>query len=90
MTQTEDQFGQILTAIEGIRHDVAVTNERLTLALSEQGQRWAAQETENRVILERIDIYQKSSNQVVNLAFALIGAATVAAIGIVLRIAVSL
>ncbi|ABD03349.1 hypothetical protein CYB_2415 [Synechococcus sp. JA-2-3B'a(2-13)] len=57
---------------------------------AEQERRWAEQGIENRVILERIDTYQKASAQVVNLAFALIGAATVALVGIVLRLAVSL
>jgi DNA repair exonuclease SbcCD ATPase subunit len=95
---------EIRQDVEGLRQDVSRTNERLeALAadqakrLAEQERRWAEQERrwaeqgiENRVILERIDTYQKASAQVVNLAFALIGAATVALVGIVLRLAVSL
>lgn len=76
--------------VEGIRQDVARTNERLEIVVADQAQRWTEQETENRVILDRIDSYQKASTQVVNLAFALIGAATVALVGIVLRLAVNL
>jgi hypothetical protein len=90
MTQTDDRFDQILVAIGGIRDDIEGIRHDAAVAVAEQGQRWAAQEIENRIVLERIDTYQKSSTQIVNLAFALIGAATVAAIGIVLRIAVSL
>jgi predicted nuclease with TOPRIM domain len=95
---------EIRQDVEGLRQDVSRTNERLEALAADQAKRWAEQERrwaeqerrwaeqgiENRVILERIDTYQKASAQVVNLAFALIGAATVALVGIVLRLAVSL
>jgi len=95
---------EIRQDVEGLRQDVSRTNERLEALAVDQAKRWAEQERrwaeqerrwaeqgiENRVILERIDTYQKASAQVVNLAFALIGAATVALVGIVLRLAVSL
>ncbi len=90
-------LSDILVAIDGIRQDAAETNHRIdetnhqvAESMAEQSRRWAMQETESPIILERIDTYQKSSAQVVNLAFALIGAATVALVGIVLRLAVSL
>ncbi|MEN9229411.1 MAG: hypothetical protein Q6L68_00770 [Thermostichus sp. DG02_5_bins_236] len=76
--------------VEGIRQDVSKTNVQLETVVTEQAQRWTEQETENRVILDRIDSYQKASTQVVNLAFALIGTATVALVGIILRLAVNL
>jgi predicted nucleic acid-binding Zn-ribbon protein len=81
---------EIRQDVEGLRQDVSRTNERLEALAADQAKRWAEQGIENRVILERIDTYQKASAQVVNLAFALIGAATVALVGIVLRLAVSL
>ncbi|HIK19937.1 MAG TPA: hypothetical protein IGR15_02485 [Synechococcus sp. M44_DOE_062] len=88
---------EIRQDVEGLRQDVSRTNERLEALAADQAKRWTEQERrwaeqgiENRVILERIDTYQKASAQVVNLAFALIGAATVALVGIVLRLAVSL
>lgn len=80
-------------AIATLTHQVEANTQAITV-LSQKAevneQRWQQQETENRIILERIDAYQRASNQVVNLAFTLVGAATIALVGIVLRLAVSL
>ena len=83
--------------IQGIRSDIDRLDHRLREEVEFSSKRWQEQEIQNRdvliridVVTERIDAYQKASTQVVNLAFALVGAATVALIGIVLRLAVSI
>ncbi len=82
--------------IQGIRSDIDRLDHRLSEEVEFSSKRWQEQGLQNRdvltridVVTERIDAYQKASTQVVNLAFALVGAATVALIGIVLRLAVS-
>jgi len=79
--------------IARISHQVEVNSQtiaRISHQVEVNERRWQQQEVENRIILDRIDAYQRASNQVVNLAFTLVGAATVALVGIVLRLAISL
>jgi hypothetical protein len=89
-------LADVLDEIRGIRSDIERLDHRLSEEVEFSSKRWQEQEIQNRdvliridVVTERIDAYQKASTQVVNLAFALVGAATVALIGIVLRLAVT-
>jgi len=104
MTTPDVTLADVLNEVRGIRADIVRLDHRLSdldYRLSQEvessSKRWQEQEMQNRdvltridIVTERIDTYQKASSQVVNLAFALVGAATVALIGIVLRLAISI
>lgn len=83
---TDERLGRM----EQILGELVETSRRNEERWTSNEKRWDEQESVNRDTLTRIDAYQKASTQVVNLAFALIGAATVALVGIVLRLAVNL
>lgn len=56
------------------------TLEKLGTEISSLGQQVSKLDTDMRVVNDRVDAYQKASTQVVNLAFSLIVAATLAII----------
>jgi len=85
-TMLEERLDRIERAIESLTAASLRNEERW----QQQEERWQQQEIINREMLVRIDAYQRASNQVVNLAFTLVGAATIALVGIILRLAVSL
>ena len=77
LDQVKSRLDKIELAIEALTEQVKESNQKLTEQVKESNQKLTEQVKESNL---KIDLYQKASQQVVNLAFGLLSVAALAII----------